>query len=282
MTVVIDCMLTLERPTNTIDGGTLTRTDALNQVSMFTGTCCLSGRRLYFVQFFSEQATEVGKLLKRSRLFTPLCWKVENVIVLQNFECVLKHVFFCKDKAVWLRSRLGHAKSSSNGVKFDETTAKCCSSDHTCEVPRFSFGAFDAFYKCWQFKACAHYFVCMLFRYKLYEFNVTTVMGIFYWILLLICCFIYRNFFSLDHPVCRYLPTIPAFLFAICSVATMFCTCFLVKDQVCGIDVDMCVLRSDSCNVFCVLNFGKLEFWPRPLNVLQCCEGIVQTADAFS
>lgn len=100
MTVVIDCMLTLERPTNTIDGGTLTRTDALNQVSMFTGTCCLSGRRLYFVQFFSEQATEVGKLLKRSRLFTPLCWKVENVIVLQNFECVLKHVFFCKDKAV--------------------------------------------------------------------------------------------------------------------------------------------------------------------------------------
>lgn len=55
-----------------------------------------------------------------------------------------------------------------------------------------------------------------------------------------------------------------------------------MKDQVCGIDVDMCVLRSDSCNVFCVLNFGKLEFWPRPLNVLQCCEGIVQTADAFS
>lgn len=64
--------------------------------------------------------------------------------------------------------------------------------------------------------------------------------------------------------------------------APCFCTCFVVKDQVCGIDVDVCVLRADGCGVFCVLNCKKLElWWPRTWTVLQCCEDTVQTADAL-
>lgn len=48
-----------------------------------------------------------------------------------------------------------------------------------------------------------------------------------------------------------------------------------MEDQAFGIDVDMCVLCADGGNVFCVLNYGKLEFWPHSLNVLQCCEDTV-------